>query len=556
MIRKIFSLVVSITLIFPSTAFAAGELFEMPSAPGKGYFGFSANTSGMSMASTAGLSGREVDEKGRIKSVKNCQSLSDPKCSKMNFFMAAAPLPLCFEKIQMNCIDSVNAFDSAGKVLKVKTGMKFPGVRPDDFAGDLDAQLPSGGQVPVVEIPDAPHNSGARYMVVVRAYGDVDLRSTAHNRGKFNGNLTGGIFAFKSLSGGFSMAKNSENIAEYDAVNYSTERIGLGYLGDPRCITNDATTCAVAQEIPADLKFELKVRINFKILNWFSGRMLSPEMNLVELNPGEKLLTISGQVAQTPIVSRWAKKTELPASIIDYYKSLPQPIGGTGDIYKEQQSGDPSTWSILRGVSSLDQNAMDEFLLWLPVFGDKSDYLQSAWSFKSISSYSFNLSCLQSEDGVAGIVSTNATLYIDGPPVFNSESMSLEYKVAAPHFTPEGEIFKGTYDLQIRTSLARCLYGFSNAPISATIEIVSESGEKQIAATTVIEKNEWLYLSARGFTFSSPVVRVKLSQEEKALAKLPKETKFKERTITCFKGKKVQRIYDVKPKCPTGYKKR
>jgi hypothetical protein len=132
--------------------------------------------------------------------------------------------------------------------------------------------------------------------------------------------------------------------------------------------------------------------------------------------------------------------------------------------------------------------------------------------------------------------------------------MSLEYKVAAPHYTPEGQLFKGSYDLQVRSSSARCLYGFSNAPISATIAIVSESGEQQIAVTTVNEKNGWLYLSAKGFTFSSPVVKVKLSQETQA--PLPSKVTSKEKTITCSKGKKVQRIYGVKPKCPTGYKKK
>jgi hypothetical protein len=50
---------------------------------------------------------------------------------------------------------------------------------------------------------------------------------------------------------------------------------------------------------------------------------------------------------------------------------------------------------------------------------------------------------------------------------------------------------------------------------------------------------------------------VKLSQEasETEILAPVKKTK-KLTTITCAKGKKVQRVYGVKPKCPIGYKKK
>jgi hypothetical protein len=132
----------------------------------------------------------------------------------------------------------------------------------------------------------------------------------------------------------------------------------------------------------------------------------------------------------------------------------------------------------------------------------------------------------------------------------------------------KGEIFKGTYDLSIKSDAARCLYGFSSAPISAKIEVVSENGENQIAVTTVNEKNGWLYLSAKGFTFSSPVVKVKLSQEKPVVVPTPTPTPVatptaiakpaaaKRSSITCVKGKTSKKVSAVNPKCPTGYKKK
>jgi hypothetical protein len=86
------------------------------------------------------------------------------------------------------------------------------------------------------------------------------------------------------------------------------------------------------------------------------------------------------------------------------------------------------------------------------------------------------------------------------------------------------------------------------------------------------EKDGWLHLGAYGFTFSSPVLRVKLSGVSKALPKTntsqidsstdgskkqsPMSTNKKSYTVTCIKGKLVKKIIAPKPNCPTGWKKK
>jgi hypothetical protein len=103
----------------------------------------------------------------------------------------------------------------------------------------------------------------------------------------------------------------------------------------------------------------------------------------------------------------------------------------------------------------------------------------------------------------------------------------------------------------MRSDIARCIYSFSNAPIKAEISITSDDGEKKVATTVVNEKNGWLYLSAKGFTFSAPTINVKLSQE-KVVAPVAK----KKVTISCLKGKITKKVTAVSPKCPAGYKKK
>ena len=98
--------------------------------------------------------------------------------------------------------------------------------------------------------------------------------------------------------------------------------------------------------------------------------------------------------------------------------------------------------------------------------------------------------------------------------------------------------------------MARCLYRFTKAPIQASISISYETGERQIATQVVSERDGWLYLGAYNFGFSSPTIKVRLTQSKESIAK-PKSL-----TITCVKGKLTKKVTAVSPKCPAGYKKK
>ena len=84
--------------------------------------------------------------------------------------------------------------------------------------------------------------------------------------------------------------------------------------------------------------------------------------------------------------------------------------------------------------------------------------------------------CLQNDKGIEGFVSTNATQYSAGPPKYNKQTATLDYRVAAPHYRSGGEKFFGIYHLIMKSDLARCLYGFSKAPLNASISVVDDEG--------------------------------------------------------------------------------
>jgi hypothetical protein len=149
-----------------------------------------------------------------------------------------------------------------------------------------------------------------------------------------------------------------------------------------------------------------------------------------------------------------------------------------------------------------------------------------------------------------GIVSTNAMGFNGNSPSYKNGT--LNYQVAGMHYMPDGNaLVEGTYDLLIRSDAARCLYGFSNAPIQASISVTGENNQK-IATTSMTEGDGWIKLSAYGFNFSSPTISVKLSQAKvQASAQIAKR-----KTITCLKGTTSKRITAISPKCPAGFKKR
>jgi hypothetical protein len=152
-------------------------------------------------------------------------------------------------------------------------------------------------------------------------------------------------------------------------------------------------------------------------------------------------------------------------------------------------------------------------------------------------------------------------MYIGAPPTFNKAEGTLDYKVTSPHFLPDGTEFKGMYNLIIKSDVARCIYGFTSAPVSATISIVSADGTSQVATTLFGERNGWMYLKANNFTFSAPTLKVKLTQEAAAPTPSPSASAApiamtKKTTITCVKGNTSKKVTAVNPKCPTGYKKK
>jgi hypothetical protein len=207
--------------------------------------------------------------------------------------------------------------------------------------------------------------------------------------------------------------------------------------------------------------------------------------------------------------------------------------------------GSPLQTNSVAVIRSTQEMAFTAIDLLRGYAADKASGMSSLWTFSNLNQSGSG--CLYSTNKVIGFVSTDALAYSGQAPTFKNGVLS--YKLGGVHFKPDSSVIEGRYDLVIRSDAARCLYGFSSAPISASISVVDAAGELKSSTTSMSERGGWIYFKAAGFGYSTPEVRIKLTQ--------PKVSK--KITITCVnikKSKLTKKVTAVSPKCPVGFKKR
>jgi hypothetical protein len=290
------------------------------------------------------------------------------------------------------------------------------------------------------------------------------------------------------------------------------------------------------------------IRFSKVINGWMHGRIDSPEIDYQRTSYGTKV-DMRGLATRVPILAGWVSQDDFSSEDRNKYQGQFPNLGST-------------TYPGASGIYSMNMLA-----LWSKVLKDTAAANPTQWIFYNLSESDVaeSNSCIKDSKTLAGFVTTNSTTYTATPPIFNEQTGTLDYKVASPHFLPDGSVFQGKYNLYIDSKVARCIYKFSNAPISASVSITSADGSQQSVTTTAIsENNGWLHLSAAGFTFSSPTLKVKLTQDAMAVAPTPTPSvssqpapvSQKKSTITCVNGKVTKRVTAVLPKCPAGYKKK
>jgi hypothetical protein len=303
--------------------------------------------------------------------------------------------------------------------------------------------------------------------------------------------------------------------------------------------------CYVEKLFPENYRFGVTVILGNKLAGWFHGRIYDPVIDLSDAGTGQKI-TFEAFPVLVPSLYETVPTAELTPEFRSYIS------GGRTFSY--------GSGRFMPGNSGKD--AMEMAGYWIPMVKDRASSSRTSWTVRSLEGYEdANVSRCSSDDGkLAGIVTTNSLVYSAGPPTYNKAEGSLDYQVLSPHLTASGDVAIGSYDLALRSDVARCIYGFSLATIQATISIVNPDGDNRVATTLVREKDGWLTLSAKGFTYSSPTIRIFLSQEVEAKptptsTAVATKPSVKSKSITCQKGKVKKAVRGANPVCPKGFKK-
>ena len=170
-------------------------------------------------------------------------------------------------------------------------------------------------------------------------------------------------------------------------------------------------------------------------------------------------------------------------------------------------------------------------------------------------------------------VVSNAMHSLD--PTWDEIEQAIVVRLSTPHLLPDGSVNVGYLEIRMPRAAALCMWKVDlDGNIKASIAITYVDGSTPTVATVTGQRigDDYLIVST-GFHYSSPTLRVKLSQdnavkpadnaastqsesknENKVAA--PKIAPKKIKVINCVKGKLTRKISGANPKCPAGFVKK
>ena len=276
------------------------------------------------------------------------------------------------------------------------------------------------------------------------------------------------------------------------------------------CAWKETGKCGIATRFQDDVNTKLSIRIPRNLGGWFYGRMSESQIELDPINSQVNRIVVSGKPVNVPIDrATWPLfDPEFKRYTDHWMKDYP---GGTENYwYKYHKQKDAARLGGGLGGNWTPTQGVEIFKAYEPVMGGQANGSINRWSFATLGTWQTDNPCFADKTRVQGILTTNAMVYQAGLPTFSKGQLS--YQVAGLHNNYDGSEFTGEYTLQMRADDARCLYGYSEAPIQTKVSVTDSGGTQKIATTSVSERDGWLTIRARNFTFSSPKIVVSIKQ--------------------------------------------
>jgi len=424
--------------------------------------------------------GNSLSDETRLGSY-DCPQLGTDPCvaSPTNLLSGHLVAPICLGA-ETNCIREFFAKTASGTF----KGQFLEYLQPAEFPAQPSLGLRGRGvSLSLWDLPGVPHAGGATTYAVSVAY-FVNWQDGKFKTERFQTSIVPYV---KEFGQGF-----RDMVPHPHTDPDGKPRIGYGGAGQG-CAWFRNGSCGRVASFPEGAKFGLELKFEKNLATWFQARLDNTELKVRSASAGDNIIEVTGSPTEVPIFSYSLDFATLPTEIrhqISKFRLHYVPgIHGT-------TSDSPMATALVKAYRNH--------------VGDTAAGSLSVWTFSNINA-GFLGPCFSRSSDVLGMVTTNAMTYQGQPPVFRRGF--LEYEVAGMHYLAGGEeLALGTYELIVKSSVARCLYNLPNVPLSATVAVVNEKGKKVLSTTAVGEKNGWIKLSAKGFTFSKKTIRVKITK--------------------------------------------
>ena len=503
-----------------------------------------------------------------------CTSIDDPECSPekdWEFIFVQGGIGNCDANPGTACVASFSVITAEGKEVIAKPLMKFP-KNAKEFPGKVN--------------PDGTGYAAGLASWIWRAEGDGpgdehdylltgNVDSVGQNRNKSWKELQSREFFFEAVP---IFRENSPLIKAPEKI--MQKKVGRDYReiltsnNETSCYANDDGVCLHRREFQPNTRLKISLQLPKFISGWLNGRLNKPAVTSNSFSANTDLVTVEAGPEENIFAGKWMNRSDIKdfsfknSEIEKQFKGMFQGYYNRDNPNSLRDSG--------------EEGAIDAYDLWAPYMGENAFAVNKTWTLSNARSNNPS-NCVQKETGgIQGVVTTNASAYEATAPKYNKENGTLEYRVAAPHFAPDGKTENiGTYGLAMSITLLQCLYGITNVPTSASVSITTNAGVERVATVALNQIGKWVFLNAENFTFSSPTLRIKLNQTSSAATQSTGTTEVKKEspapevkevkevtaakpaaaaakkiTITCTKGKLIKKLSGTNPKCPAGYKKK
>lgn len=460
------------------------------------------------------------------KSYTNCSSFTVAPCDSANraatdssFTWGNAGLTACTTESDNFCLESIN-LGAQNSAKKLKPIQEIPVVR-GRFDGDPKSGVPGSGSIATVW---------------------KDLES-----GDLYASSAVLSFSFDKLGTMGSMSTNYpfQLIIRRIAIKEEAKLANAAFEFSP-CVFTFGETCYVELMHNEALPIEAQVRLPFKLSGWFYGRLMNTTISATKKSTHE-LYLFSGKPVQVPVFAKNIPKSQCIEGWCPDRLQVEAVLGvnwlkyfGTG--YKANKT--VGAWEYME-----PKKDVSPWQAFVHMSKDTASDIRTAWSVSfsdSLTSIAHVTNCQDATGGINGVLTSNAMIYSSYGPTL--EAGFFNYRVAGLHYKPDGITpTSGTYELQIDSKLARCIFKLSNLPISATLSVLTSNGRTTTVVGASSETKGMLRITMQGFNFSTPTLRAKIHQ---GAAKS---------TILCVskKNKAVSKfVTGSKPACPAGYVKK